>query len=160
MAQRNFQRAFFVLSCASLLLLLAPLAAQAAHPPCDCDLCLADPGARCTFPDGSHGSCRTLIRSGVCLGLAAPAQSGCDVATQTPALPEQDEGLESQVPESAEMAQGSVTFEGCFTFWPAGPCRDVFREDDGTLWICKSCGTTKNPPGGCSILTGSGFWCS
>jgi hypothetical protein len=58
------------------------------------------------------------------------------------------------------MAPSSeLTFEGCFTFFPAGPCRDVFRDSSGTLWICKDCLTTKNPPHGCSVLTGSGFWC-
>jgi len=57
------------------------------------------------------------------------------------------------------------TFEGCWTYFPAGPCRDVFRDDQGNYWICKDCGTTGNPtPGKCSQISQAtlahGFWCS
>lgn len=90
----------------------------------------------------------------------------CDLALQTP-VPLEDTGTgpaadEAEAMERTLMAPpgSGFTFEGCFTFFPAGPCRDVFRDSDGTLWICKDCGTTKKPPGGCSVLTGSGFWCS
>jgi len=57
------------------------------------------------------------------------------------------------------------TFEGCWTQFASGPCRDVFRDDQGNFWICKDCGTTGNPtPGKCSPISqgtlASGFWCS
>ncbi len=57
------------------------------------------------------------------------------------------------------------TFEGCWTQFSAGQCRDVFRDDQGNYWICKECGTTGNPgPGKCSPISqatlASGFWCS
>ena len=57
------------------------------------------------------------------------------------------------------------TFEGCWTQFAAGPCRDVFRDDQGNFWICKDCGTTGKPtPGKCSPISpatlASGFWCS
>lgn len=57
------------------------------------------------------------------------------------------------------------TFEGCWTQFAAGPCRDVFRDEQGNYWICKLCGTTGNPgPGKCSPIGAStlatGFWCS
>ena len=57
------------------------------------------------------------------------------------------------------------TFEGCWTQFAAGPCRDVFRDPQGNYWICRACGTTGNPgPGKCSQISSStlatGFWCS
>jgi hypothetical protein len=57
------------------------------------------------------------------------------------------------------------TFEGCWTQFSAGPCRDVFRDDQGNSWICRDCGTTGNPgPGKCNPISqatlASGFWCS
>jgi len=57
------------------------------------------------------------------------------------------------------------TFEGCWTQFVSGPCRDVFHDDQGNFWICKDCGTTGNPsPGKCSPISqatlASGFWCS
>jgi hypothetical protein len=63
------------------------------------------------------------------------------------------------------MATTVFTFEGCWTQFPSGPCRDVFRDDQGNYWICKACGTTGNPtPGKCSIISPTtlahGFWCS
>lgn len=57
------------------------------------------------------------------------------------------------------------TFEGCWTQFSAGPCRDVFRDQQGSFWICRACGTTGNPgPGKCNPISqatlASGFWCS
>lgn len=57
------------------------------------------------------------------------------------------------------------TFEGCWTQFSAGPCRDVFHDAQGNHFICKACGTTGNPgPGKCSPISSatlaSGFWCS
>jgi hypothetical protein len=56
-------------------------------------------------------------------------------------------------------------FEGCWTQFPAGPCRDVFHDSQGNYFICRACGTTGNPtPGKCSPISqatlASGFWCS
>ena len=57
------------------------------------------------------------------------------------------------------------TFEGCWTQFSAGPCRDVYRDQQGNYWICRGCGTTGNPgPGKCNPISqaqlASGFWCS
>ena len=57
------------------------------------------------------------------------------------------------------------TFEGCWTRFSAGPCRDIFRDQEGNAWICRDCGTTGKPgPGKCSPISqatlNSGFWCS
>lgn len=57
------------------------------------------------------------------------------------------------------------TFEGCWTQFAQGPCRDVFRDQQGGYWICRDCGTTGNPgPGKCNPISpatlASGFWCS
>lgn len=56
-------------------------------------------------------------------------------------------------------------FEGCWTQFQAGPCRDVFRDQQGNYWICRACGTTGKPgPGKCDPISqatlASGFWCS
>lgn len=66
---------------------------------------------------------------------------------------------------SAVRPAANWTFEGCWTQFPAGPCRDVFRDQQGNYWICRDCGTTGNPgPGKCSQISpatlASGFWCS
>lgn len=63
------------------------------------------------------------------------------------------------------MPAAKWTFEGCWTQFASGPCRDVFRDDQGNYWICKDCGTTGNPtPGKCNPISqatlASGFWCS
>ena len=56
-------------------------------------------------------------------------------------------------------------FEGCWTQFQTGPCRDVFRDQQFNYYICRACGTTGNPtPGKCSPISGAtlarGFWCS
>lgn len=65
---------------------------------------------------------------------------------------------------SARLA-ANWTFSGCWTQFSAGPCRDIFRDQQGNAWICKLCGTTGNPgPGKCNPISdatlGSGLWCS
>lgn len=66
-----------------------------------------------------------------------------------------------ETPAPELMASSSWTFEGCFAYFAAGPCFDVYRDSSGTLWICKACGTTTKPGRGpCSVLTATGFWCS
>lgn len=56
-------------------------------------------------------------------------------------------------------------FEGCWEPNLFSTCRDVFRDEQGNYWICKTCGTTGNPsPGKCSQTSlaalDRGFWCS
>lgn len=62
-------------------------------------------------------------------------------------------------------AQSNWVFEGCWTYFPAGPCRDVFRDSQGGYWLCRACGTTGNPgPSKCSQISSQtlaiGYWCS
>ena len=57
------------------------------------------------------------------------------------------------------------TFEGCWTRFSSGPCRDIYHDDQGNHFICKECGTTGNPgPGKCDPISqatlASGLWCS
>ena len=66
---------------------------------------------------------------------------------------------------SSVRAAANWTFEGCWTQFSAGTCRDVFRDQQGNFWICRDCGTTGNPsPGKCNPISqatlASGFWCS
>lgn len=69
------------------------------------------------------------------------------------------------VKEASAAPAANWTFEGCWTQFSAGPCRDVYRDQQGNYWICRGCGTTGNPgPGKCSQISpatlASGFWCS
>jgi hypothetical protein len=71
----------------------------------------------------------------------------------------------SATPRTTSAPAANWTFEGCWTQFSAGPCRDVFRDQQGNYWICRACGTTGNPgPGKCNAISAatlaSGFWCS
>ena len=66
---------------------------------------------------------------------------------------------------ASSAAPANWTFEGCWTQFISGPCRDVFRDQQGGYWICRDCGTTGNPgPGKCNPISqgtlASGYWCS
>lgn len=57
------------------------------------------------------------------------------------------------------------TFSGCWTQFSAGPCRDIFVDQQGNHFICRECGTTGKPgPGKCNPISqatlASGLWCS
>jgi len=57
------------------------------------------------------------------------------------------------------------TFQGCWTQFSAGPCRDIYRDQQGNYYICRECGSTGNPgPGKCNPISEAtlarGFWCS
>ena len=67
--------------------------------------------------------------------------------------------------KAAPAPAANWTFEGCWTQFPAGTCRDIFRDQQGGYWICRECGTTGNPgPGKCSQISQQTFateyWCS
>lgn len=68
-------------------------------------------------------------------------------------------------PKNSAAVPANWTFEGCWTRFSAGPCRDIFRDQEGNSWICRECGTTGKPgPGKCDPISqatlASGFWCS
>ena len=57
------------------------------------------------------------------------------------------------------------TLEGCWAQFPAGTCYDIYRDSSGNYWLCKACGTTKNPgPSKCRQISSAelarGSWCS
>jgi len=67
--------------------------------------------------------------------------------------------------EASAAPAANWTFEGCWTQFSAGTCRDIFVDQQGNHWICRDCGTTGNPgPGKCNQISSStlasGFWCS
>lgn len=67
--------------------------------------------------------------------------------------------------KESSAAPANWTFEGCWTQFSAGTCRDIFRDNQGNHWICRECGTTGNPgPGKCNQISSStlasGLWCS
>lgn len=68
----------------------------------------------------------------------------------------------TDVPSAAKK---DFTFEGCWSWTPAGTCRDVFQDSEGGHWLCKACGQTNKPgQGQCSSISqrslDSGYWCS
>ena len=84
-------------------------------------------------------------------------------ATQSTASPGVARDATAAKPSSS--APANWTFEGCWTQSISGPCRDIFRDQEGRDWICRDCGTTGNPtPGKCNPISqatlASGFWCS
>lgn len=77
----------------------------------------------------------------------------------------QPTGRHAAVPNAATTIVANWTFEGCWTQFSAGPCRDIFVDQQGNHFICRECGTTGKPgPGKCNPISqatlASGFWCS
>src|SRR3990170_5572946 len=69
-----------------------------------------------------------------------------------------------KITTTANAADGYV-FEGCWAYFPAGPCYDIYRDAQGIYWICSKCGQTKNPgPKTCRMISqdtlNHGYWCS
>src|SRR5919198_1107306 len=57
-------------------------------------------------------------------------------------------------PSAKASSTADWTFEGCWTQYIQGPCRDIFRDQQGNYYICRDCGTTGNPtPGKCSPIS-------
>ena len=86
------------------------------------------------------------------LFLSAAPPTGSDVAARN-------------APTANTSSAANWVFEGCWTQFSAGQCRDVFRDQQGNYWICRACGTTGNPgPGKCTPISAAtlatGFWCS
>ncbi len=91
----------------------------------------------------------TILASG-------PAQSNSgDAAIRSPVI----------IEASSTAPAANWIFEGCWTQFSSGPCRDIFRDQEGNDWICRECGSTGKPgPGKCNPISqatlASGFWCS
>ena len=71
----------------------------------------------------------------------------------------------AKVKASATTTTVDWVFEGCWTQYVSGPCRDVYHDAKGNYYICRDCGTTGTPtPGKCSpissVTLSRGFWCS
>lgn len=63
------------------------------------------------------------------------------------------------------VTQSGFVFEGCWAYFSAGPCYDIYRDSAGNYWKCKKCGQTGNPgPKSCSRISlqtlNTGYWCS
>src|ERR1041384_7428912 len=72
------------------------------------------------------------------------AQTGKDVQSATITI------------EASAAPAANWTFEGCWTQFSAGTCRDIFVDQQGNHWICRECGTTGNPgPGKCNQISSS-----
>lgn len=59
----------------------------------------------------------------------------------------------------------SRVFEGCWTYFPQGPCRAIYRDQQNNYFICGLCDYYGNPGSGkCSSISiqtlNIGYWCS
>ena len=66
---------------------------------------------------------------------------------------------------SAHVKATGQIFEGCWTYWPSGPCRAIFKDSGGNYSICGNCDSFGNPGSGtCSPIAEEtlqiGYWCS
>jgi len=64
----------------------------------------------------------------------------------------------------ATALAGPRVFQGCWTFYSAGPCRAIYTKN-GSYQICGECDDFGNPgSGGCSPISSAtlnqGYWCS
>ena len=125
---------------------------------------------------------RLLNFSLVVLGIAlVPATlsafDGAEPVTAEPVVSE-DVVIEPEViePDAVEPAEADLeepfadgmmppnwTHSGCISL--NGQCYDVYSDGEGSLWVCKACGTTRNPgPNKCRKLTQwelqNARWCS
>lgn len=101
-----------------------------------------------------------LAVAGLLLALGAPAALASQPQTGAAACATADSDL-----FLGAQTEASYAFEGCWAYWAAGPCYDVYRDSAGAYWICRLCGqTTKPGPGQCSQIgapaLSSGYWCS
>lgn len=70
-----------------------------------------------------------------------------------------DNNLSAKPPKPSDFV-----FEGCWAYFPSGPCYDIYRDSAGDYWICKLCLQTKNPgPKTCNRISletlNRGYWC-
>jgi hypothetical protein len=66
---------------------------------------------------------------------------------------------------SLKVKVNDLLFEGCWTFFSAGPCRAIYRDSEGNYYICGKCDGSGSPgPGSCSQISPQtlqiGYWCS
>jgi len=71
----------------------------------------------------------------------------------------------NQTSEATVKGGSDFVFEGCWAYFPAGPCYDIYRDSQGDYWICSKCGETKKPgPKTCNPISeqtlARGYWCS
>lgn len=83
----------------------------------------------------------------------------------TPRMSDPVAQVDAQLLASSGQQMSGWVFEGCWTYFSAGPCYDIYRDSSGNYWKCGKCGKTKNPnPGNCSQISqqtlNSGRWCS
>ena len=65
---------------------------------------------------------------------------------------------------SSSSASSARVFQGCWTFYPAGQCRAVYKEGTN-YYLCGACDDSGNPgSGSCGKISqqtlNQGYWCS
>jgi hypothetical protein len=71
----------------------------------------------------------------------------------------------AQVAPDASLKANDLIFEGCWTYYPAGPCRAIYRDSQGEYFICGACDNGKpHGSGACGLISPQtlqrGYWCS
>jgi hypothetical protein len=90
--------------------------------------------------------------------------SGVAQPVGTSAAPGREPAAAVVAPAKAAPA-ANWTWQGCWTQFSAGTCRDIYRDQQGGYWICRECGSTGTPGSGkCSQISSqtlsTGYWCS
>lgn len=65
----------------------------------------------------------------------------------------------------AVSSRASLTFQGCWSYFPTGGCRAIYNDSNNNFFICGACDRSGNPGGGrCNRITQqtlrTGYWCS
>lgn len=109
----------------------------------------------------------TIFLTALCAITVSPAAAGAFDFADRPAceasLSRNNMFLEASNHVSS-VAIGPRVFQGCWTFFPSGPCRAIYSKN-GSYQICGECDDFGNPgSGGCSAISSQtlaqGYWCS
>jgi hypothetical protein len=65
----------------------------------------------------------------------------------------------------ASETNGDRVFQGCWSYFPQGPCRAIYSDSQGNFYICGKCSASGNPGSGtCTKISQgtlqTGYWCS
>jgi hypothetical protein len=98
-----------------------------------------------------------------CTGPAASTVTEADLMVELAFAEELAAATDPAYAEELALAAANWTWSGCIQL--GSTCYDVYSDQNGTLWVCKACGTTNNPgPGKCRKLTAyeiaNSLWCA
>jgi hypothetical protein len=98
-----------------------------------------------------------------CAGPAVSTVTEADLMAELAFAEELAAATDPAYAAELALAAANWTWSGCIQL--GSTCYDVYSDQNGTLWVCKACGTTNNPgPGKCRKLTAyeiaNSLWCA